>query len=68
MACQSVALLVHMAKTRHSGRKFWQKTARKRPGRVTLRDSDATYLAQLQYKALCTAARFEAWRSTILFL
>jgi hypothetical protein len=30
-ACQSVVLSVHMAKTRHSGRMFGRKTARKRP-------------------------------------
>ena len=31
--CQSVVLSVHMAKTRHSGRMFGRKTARKRPKR-----------------------------------
>ena len=33
-ACQSVDIWVHMAKTRHSGRIFGRKTARKRPSRV----------------------------------
>ena len=32
-ACQSVCKPVHMAKTRHSGRMFGRKTARKRPKR-----------------------------------
>ena len=32
-ACQSVSPSVHMAKTRHSGRMFGRKTARKRPKR-----------------------------------
>ena len=32
-ACQSVALSVKLTKTRHSGRMFEQKTARKRPKR-----------------------------------
>ena len=36
--CQSVALSVHMPKTRHSGRIFGRETARKRP--VTRPDSD----------------------------
>ena len=31
MGCQSVVLSIHMAKTRHSGRIFKRKTARKRP-------------------------------------
>jgi hypothetical protein len=31
--CQSVVLLVHIAKNRHSGRMFGRKTARKRPKR-----------------------------------
>ena len=37
--CQSVLLSVHMAKTRHSGRIFGRKTARKRPNRDRIRIS-----------------------------
>ena len=39
MACRRVVLLVHMAKTRHSGRMFERKTARKRPKRDRFRIS-----------------------------
>jgi hypothetical protein len=39
MGCQRVVLSVHMAKTRHSGRMFWRKTAGKRPNRDRIRIS-----------------------------
>jgi hypothetical protein len=38
--CQSVILLVHIAKTRHFGRMFGRKTARKRPKRDRIRATE----------------------------
>jgi hypothetical protein len=54
--CQSVALSVHMAKTRHSGRMFGRKTARKRLNRDRIRIS-ATGLLKIRVRPSYTSVR-----------
>ena len=57
-----MVLSVHTAKTRHSGRMFGRKTARKRPKRDRI-GFNATELVLAQDPRTCTAALADSWSS-----